>query len=325
MRALLALLVVGTSFCLCVPGHADEWPSRPIRLVMPFAPGGIVETVLAATRDIAEARLGQRLVLEHRPGAGGNVGLQAVLSAPADGHTLAVVPSNTMVVNQFLFKSMPFDPLRDFVPVLLLVDVPLVLSVSNRLPAQTLTEFVGHARANPGQVHYGSPGAATPPHLAAALLARTAGLDLVHVPYKGGAAAATALMANEVQFMLIAYTSLAGQIQGGRVRALGVLGAQRLASLPDTPTFAESGLGALDSAMPRTWWGIVAPRGTPDIAIERTASAFADALAQPQADRRLREAGLVPAGSRRTAFATQMDAEARVWQAKVAEFRISIE
>ncbi len=304
---------------------AQDWPNRPIHLVMPFAPGGLVESVLAVVREPVEARLGQRLILEHKAGAGGIVGMQSVLAATADGYTMAVVPSNTMVINQFLYRDMPFDPLRDFQPVTLLVDVPLVLSISARLPMRRLDEFLAYARSHPGAVHYGSPGPGTPPHLAGELLARAAHLDLVHVPYKGGAAAATALMANEIQCMLIAYVSLAGQTQGSAVRPLAVIAPARLAALPDTPTMAEAGEPALADALPSSWWGIVAARGTPENAIRRTAEAFAQALSGPLAAERLRDSGLVPNASNATAFAQRMTREAAYWQVKMSELNIKAE
>jgi tripartite-type tricarboxylate transporter receptor subunit TctC len=296
-----------------------------VRLVMPFAPGGVVDQVLAATRETVEGRLGQRMVLEHRPGAGGNVGMQAVLAAPADGYTLGVVPSNVMVINQYLYRTMPFDPLRDFVPVTMLVDIPLVLSVSARLPIRTLSEFLDFARANPGKVNYGSPGPGTPPHLAGELLARAASLDLVHVPYKGGGAAATALIANEVQFMLIAFASLQGQIQGNAVRPIAVAASARVGGLPNVPTFAEAGQPELQRALPRSWWGIVAPRGTPDAVVQRVATTFAAALAMPEAIQRLREVGLLPVGSSPADFAKVLPDEARYWEARLREMKLKLD
>lgn len=305
--------------------QAQAWPAKPIRMIQGFAPGGLVDNVLAATRETVETRLGQRLVLEHRPGAGGNVGMQAVLQAPADGYTLAVVPANVMVTNQFLYAKMPFDPLRDFVPVTQLVDVPLVLSVSAKLPATTLDAFLAHVGANPGKVHYGSPGPGTPPHLAGEMLARAGKLDLVHVPYKGGAAAATALVANEVQFMLIAYASLSGQIAGNLVRPLAVASSERVAGLPNTPTFAEAGRPDLARALPRSWWGIVAARGTPDAVVQRVASEFRFALAQPEAVKRLREAGLLPIGSTPEDFARVLPEEAKTWEGLLRQLNIRLD
>jgi len=304
---------------------AQEWPTKPIRFVIPFAQGGLSDLVLALTKGPVEERLGQRIVVETRPGAGGNVGMQSVLAAPADGYTIAVAPSNTITINQHLFKSMPFDGLRDFVPVTMLVDVPLVLSVSARHPVTTLREFIEHAKAHPGKVNYGSPGPATPPHLAAALLAQTAGLDTVHVPYKGGNAAGTGLVANEVQYMVIAYASLRGQIQGSLVRPIAVAAGARVPALPDTPTFAEAGYADLQKAMPRSWWGLVAARGTPEPAIRRLQEEFRAALHAPAAQAKLRDAGLVPVGSSPAEFGASWPDESARWAAVIREMGLKLE
>jgi len=317
--------LLGALLLLAGPALAQDWPNRPIRFIVPFGQGGLVDTVLTATRPAVEAKLGQKIVVEYRPGAGGNVGMQAVQQAVADGYTIAVAPSNTMVINQFLFANMPFDPLRDFTPVTMLVDVPLVLSVSARHPVQSLREFIDHAKANPGKVNFGSPEAATPPHLAAELLARAAGISVVHVPYKGGNAAATALIANEVQFMLIAHASLRGQISGGLVRPLAIAAAQRADGLPNVPTFAEAGFANLQREIPRSWWGLVAPRGTPEVAVQRLASEFRLAMAAPEAQSRLREAGLIPVGSTPAEFAAGLPDEARNWGALIKSIGLKLE
>jgi tripartite-type tricarboxylate transporter receptor subunit TctC len=319
VASLAALLFAATAL------QAQEWPNRPIRFIVPFGQGGLVDTVLTATRQTVEARLGQKIVVEHRPGAGGNVGMQAVQQAAPDGYTIAVAPSNTMVINQFLFASMPFEPLRDLSPVTMLVDVPLVLSVSAKHPVQTLKEFIDNAKANPGKVNFGSPGGATPPHLAAELLARAAGISVAHIPNKGGNAAATALIANEVQFMLIAHASLRGQIAGGLVRPIAVAASQRLDGLPNVPTFAEAGYPALQREMPRSWWGLVAPKGTPETIMNRLANEFRLALTTPEAQSRLREAGLVPVGSSPAEFAAVLPEEARNWGALIKGIGLKLE
>lgn len=316
----LALIV-----CAGTPLQAQEWPTRPIRFIVPFGQGGVVDTVLTATRQSLEAKLGQKIIVEYRPGAGGNIGMQAVQLAAPDGYTFAVAPSNTMVINQFLFANMPFDPLRDLSPVSMLVDVPLVLSVSARHPVQSLKEFIENAKVSPGKVNFGSPGSATPPHLAAELMARTAGISVVHIPYKGGNAAATALIANEVQFMLIAHASLRGQIAGGLVRPIAVAANQRLEGLPNVPTFAEAGYPALQREMPRSWWGVMAPKGTPEAIVNRLANDFRHAMAAPEAQSRLRETGLVPVGSSPAEFAAGLPEEARNWGALIKSIGLKLD
>lgn len=322
---MLARLLLCIAVALPVLAHAQAWPTRPVRFVIPFAQGGLMEAVLAVTKDFVEKRLGQKIVVENRPGGGGNVGAQAVLAAPADGYTILVPPSNVLVTNQFMFANMSFDPLKDFVPITMLVDVPLVLSVSEKFAPRTLREFLEYARANPGRVHYGSPGPVTPPHLAAAMLARAVNLDLVHVPYKGGNAAAIALITNEVQFMIIGYATLTGQIQGKLVRPVAVAASERLAALPDVPTFTEAGYADLEAEIPHGWWGLVAPRGTPDAVVQRIYEEFRAALATPEAQKRIRDAGLVAVTNRPADFARSLPPQAAKWQAIVKALNLKIE
>jgi tripartite-type tricarboxylate transporter receptor subunit TctC len=323
MRLRLVICALALAVATSV-ARAQEWPAKPIRLIVPFGQGGLVDTVLATTRLAVEEKLGQRFVVEYRTGAGGNVGMQAVLAGGGDGYTFAVAPSNTLTINQHLFK-MSFDPLRDFVPVTMLVDVPLVLSVSAKHPVSTLREFIDHARANAGKVNFASPGPATPPHLASELFARATGLQLVHVPYKGGNAAAVALITNEVQMMLISYASLRGQIQGGQVRPLAVAADERVGGLPNVPTFAEAGFPDLQRAMPRSWWGLVAPRGTPEAAINRLQGEFRAALLAPEAQARLRESGLVPVGSTPAEFGKSWPEESERWSTLIKAIGLKLD
>jgi len=324
-RRLVLVFMSCAAALLPALANGDEWPSRPIHLIVPFAQGGMMESVFAATREFVEKRLGQRIVVENRPGGGGNVGAQAVLAAPADGYTFLVPPSNVLVTNQFVYADMPFDPLKDFTPVTQLVDVPLVLAVSAKFPPRTLREFIEYARENPGKVNYGSPGPATPPHLAGAMLARAAKIDVVHVPYRGGNAAATALITNDVQFMIIGYATLAGQIQGRLVRPVAVAAAERLAALPDVPTFAESGFADLEAESPRSWWGVVARRGTPAAVIQRLSDEFHAALSTPEAQRRMHEMGIVAVGNSPEEFARSLPPQAEKWRLIVKALDIKTE
>lgn len=316
----LALTCAVAGFAFTHPGTgalAQDWPSKPIRFVVPSAAGGVVETILGLTNARVEKQLGQRIIVENRPGGGGNIGAQTVLNTPADGHTLLVGPSNVIVTNQFLTDKPPFDPLKEFVPITMLVDVPLVFSVSSKLPYTTLRELMDYIRANPGKLNYASPGPGSPPHLAGELFMRAAGLSAVHVPYKGAAAAATDLIANEVQLMIISYASLRGQIQGNLVRPLAVAASQRLAALPNVPTVAESGFPAIDAELNRSWWGLFAPRGTPDPVIQRMASEYRTALADPEVQARLRDAGLISIGNSPAEFASMLPDQATKWQSIV--------
>ncbi|MFM8556051.1 MAG: Bug family tripartite tricarboxylate transporter substrate binding protein [Betaproteobacteria bacterium] len=252
------------------------------------------------------------MVVENRTGGGGQIGMQAIALAAPDGYTFGIVPSNTMVISQFLFKS-SIDPLRDFVPVTVLVDVPLLLAVTAKHPARTVGEFLADIKAQPGKFNFGSPGLGTPPHLAGEMLIRSLGLSAVHIPYKGGHDSALALATNEVQFMVIAHASLAGQITGGTVRPLAVASKERLQSLPDLPTFEQAGHADLQKIIPRNWWGVIAPKGAPAAIVNRMADEFRQVIAEPDAQRRIRAVGLETVGSTPAQFAAQLPEEARRW------------
>lgn len=313
MRTLLLASVI-LSF---QTAFAQDYPSKPIRLVIPFGPGSLADAVPRLIQPALEAKLGQRIVIEHRPGAGGNVGAQAVVSAPADGYTLLMAATNNLVINQFVFRDMKFDPLADFAPISLIAEVPLILQVHPSLPAQTLREFIEHARTNPGKLNYGSPSTGTIPHLAMEILARAAGLRVVHVPFKGGAPATNALLANDIQFMLIGYATTAGQVRGGQVRPIAVASGTRLGALPNVLTFSEAGFPELAAAVPSNWWGMVAPKGTQAPVIQRLSMEIQNALGDAETRRKYQDLGLTPVGSTPEAFAAGLPEQARKWEAVI--------
>ena len=314
MKAIARALAV---FMVSAPCWGQAYPSKPVRLVIPAGAGSLADVVPGLIQPALEQKLGQRIVIEHRPGAGGNIGALAVLAAPADGYTLLMAPTNLLVINQFVFRDMKFDPLADFAPVSLIAEVPLILQVHPSLPAHTLGEFIAHAKANPGKLNYGSPMTGTIPHIAMEILARAAGLSLVHVPYKGGAPATNALLANDIQAMLIGYGTTAGQMRGGQVRPLAVASATRLAALPQVPTFAEAGFRDLQAAVPSNWWGMVAPKGTPAPVVQRLAEEIRAALANPATRARYEDLGLTPVGSTPEAFGAGLPDQARKWEAVI--------
>ena len=311
MKALASMVL---ALCLGT-ALAQEYPAKPIRLIIPFGPGSLADAVPRLIQPALEASLGQRLVIEHRPGAGGNVGAQAVVNAPPDGYTLMMAATNNLVINQFVFRDMKFDPLSDLQPISLIAEVPLILQTHPSLPASSLREFIEHARTHPGKLNYGSPSTGTLPHLAMEIFARTAGLRLVHVPFKGGAPAMNALIANDVQAMLIGYATTAGQVKSGQVRPIAVASGKRLAALPQVPTFGEAGYPELEAAVPGNWWGMVAPKGTPLPIVRRLASEIGTALADPATRRKYEDLGLTPVGSSPEAFTAGLPEQARKWQA----------
>lgn len=311
MKALAAVLLAA----IIGSAQAQDYPSKPIKLVIPFGPGSLADAVPRLIQPALEASLGQRIVIEHRPGAGGNVGAQAVVSAPADGYTLMMAATNNLVINQFVFRDMKFDPLTDLAPVSLVVEVPLILQTNPALPAATLSEFIAHAKGHPGKLNYASPSTGTLPHLAMEIFARTAGLELVHVPFKGGAPAMNALLGNQVQAMLIGYATTAGQVKAGQVRPIAVASGKRLAALPEVPTFGEAGFPELQAAVPGNWWGMVAPKDTPAPIVQRLAKEIRAALADAATRKKYEDLGLTPVGSTPEQFAAALPEQARKWRA----------
>jgi tripartite-type tricarboxylate transporter receptor subunit TctC len=314
MRTVIVLLALAL-----VPsfGAAQDWPSKPIRLVIPYGPGSLADAVPRLIQPSLEQKLGQRIVIEHRPGAGGNVGTQAVVASPPDGYTLVMSATNNLVINQFVFRDMTFDPIADLTPVSLIAEVPLILQVHPSVPAASLKEFIEHARAHPGQLNYGSPSTGTIPHLAMEVFARAAGLKLVHVPFKGGAPAMNALLANDIQAMLIGYATTAGQLRAGQVRPLAVASSTRLKALANVPTFAEAGFPDIAAAVPSNWWGMAAPKGTPGAVVQRLAREIREALQAPETQAKYQELGLTPIGSTPEQFAASLPEQAKKWEAVI--------
>jgi tripartite-type tricarboxylate transporter receptor subunit TctC len=311
MKALAGLwlaAVLGTA-------AAQDYPSRPIHVVIPFGSGSLADAVPRLMQPALEKRLGQRLVVENKPGAGGNIGAQAVVNSPADGYTVMMAATNNLVINQYLFRDMQFDPLADLVPVSLVVEVPLILQVNPQVPAKTLGEFIAYAKANPGKLNYASPSPGTLPHLAMEIFARAAGLQIVHVPFKGGGPALNALLGNQVQAMLIGYATTAGQVKAGKVLPLAIAAKSRLAALPQVPTFAQAGFPDLQAAVPGNWWGMVAPKGTPPAIVQRLSREIARALADPAIRKKYEDLGLTPVGSTPQEFAADLPEQAQKWRA----------
>jgi tripartite-type tricarboxylate transporter receptor subunit TctC len=323
MKSVFVLAVLIASTFACPPLHAQtRWPEGPLTLVVPFVPGSMGDLISRMLSDDLRQRLGQPVIVENRPGAGGNVGAAAVAQARPDGHTLLVGATNNFVINQFLYTTMGFDPLKAFEPVSILVDVPSVIFVNTSLPAKTYRDFVASARSNAGKFNYGSPGAGTTPHLAAELINRADGLGMTHIPYKGAAQAVGALLANDVQFYLGGAGLGTQHIKAGKLRALAVSGASRLAVLPDVPTFGEVGLADIRAG---NWWGVAAPKGTPPDVVEKASQALREALATPATQSRLRELGVVAVASRPAEAARQWSEEASYWQRALKDMRVSID
>ncbi|HLH87493.1 MAG TPA: tripartite tricarboxylate transporter substrate binding protein [Xanthobacteraceae bacterium] len=274
---------------LARPALAQSWPARPIRFVIPFPAGGSTDIIGRIMAQWLTERLGQTVIVENKPGGGTNIAVQSVAHAAPDGYTLLfTVVTNT--INPSLYKSLPFDFQRDILPVAGLAELPLVMDVTPSLPAKTLAEFIAYAKANPGQVRFASFGARTISHLAIELLKLQTGIDVLHVPYLGGAPMVTDLLAGRVQAGIDALPNSLPHIRSGGVRALGLLSVKRSAVLPDLPTIGET----LPGFEVTTWSGLGAPAGTPDEVIERLAREVNAGLADAGVQKRFAEVGAVP-------------------------------
>jgi len=302
MRKFIAALAL----CSAALAHAEPYPAKPIHLIVPFPPGGGNDTVARAIAQELGPDLGQPMVIDNRPGAGGSVGAELAAKAPPDGYTLFLAGVGSHAVNPNLHAKLGYDPVKDFAPVTLLASAPSVLVVNPAVPARTIAQFTAYARANPGKLNYASNGNGSAAQLAAAMYEYLAGVKMVHVPYKGIAPAMTDLMSGEVQLMFGTIVALVPHIQAGKLRPLAVTSRQRSALLPDVPTLAESGLPDYQAG---SWYGIMAPAGTPPAVIERLHDAIVKALRQPAVAKRLAAEGAVVIGSTPEEFGTHIKAE----------------
>jgi len=299
--ALFLVMLAGT-----LPVWAQEYPRKAIRLIVPFAPGGGNDTVARAIAQSAGARLGQPMVVDNRAGAGGILGAELAAKSAPDGYTLFLGGVGSHAVNPNLHARLPYDPVKDFAPITLIASAPSVLVVHPSLPARTLAEFTALAKASPGRINYASNGNGSSAQLAAVLYESMAGVQMVHVPYKGLAPALVDLLAGEVQAMFSSAVAIVPNIKAGRLRALAVTGRRRAALLPEVPTLDESGVPGYEAG---SWYGILAPAGTPQAIVAKLHEAIVHALARPEVRERLVSEGAEVIGSTPEAFAAHITAE----------------
>ena len=306
-RFLLLLAVVIPSI-----GFSQGYPSKAVRMIIPFAPGGASDIVGRIMQPRLSELLGQPVVVENRAGAAGNIGVEAAAKSPADGYTVFLGNVGTIAVNPSVFPNLPVNPLTDLVAITQVVDVPSVLIAHPSLPVNSVKEFAAYARANPGKLNYGSPGSGSLNRLETELLRKMEGLDMVHVPYKGGAGPAVAgLAGGETQAMFTTAASAMGMIRGGRVKLLAVTSPKRMAQLPQAPTMVEAGYGDFVTG---SWQGIFVPAGTPKEVVERLYAAALKTVSTPEVTERLAKAGAdVVTSSAPAAFAEFVAAESRRW------------
>ena len=300
---------------------AATYPERPIRLVVPAAPGGGTDIIARILADGLGPALGQTVVVHNRAGAGTVLGADIVSKATPDGYVLLISP-NALAFNVALYAKLPYNTLRDFAPISLVADQPNILVVHPTLPAKSFQEYVALARSQPGKLVYGSGGLGVGSHLAMELLLLSQKIELVHVPYKGVGPALTALLGNEVSALLSTFASALPHVKSGRLRALGVTSAQRAPTLPDTPTIAESGVPGYEYG---TWYGLLAPAGTPRAIVEKLNRATTEVLASPKTAERYVGQGLTPTPSTPARFAAHLKSEIEKWTKVVREAKITIE
>jgi len=310
------------STLISAQAHSQDYPAKPIRIVVPFSPGGVADNSARVVADPLGARLGQQVLVENRPGASGNIGTQAVAQAAPDGYTLLLGFDGTMVINPHVFPKIPFDTLKDFAPVTKLGDATLILVAHPSVPARNLAEFIAHARARPGSFAYGTSGTGGTPHLAGELLKLRTGIALEHVPYKGGGQAITDVVGGQIPLVFTAIATAQQYVRTGRLVALGVPGARRSAALPDVPTFAESGLAGFDVS---SWTGIFAPASTPRPVIDKLQRELAAVLRTAFVRERYAVLGIEPVGNSPQEFGDQVRADLARWEKVVRAANVRLE
>jgi tripartite-type tricarboxylate transporter receptor subunit TctC len=303
---LLHILVCAVTFGACSLAAAqDGYPTQPVRLIVPFAPGGSTDVLARAVAEGLRKELGQSVVVENRAGAGGLLGTEAVARAEADGYTLGMATVSTMAVNPLLYGTKRVDPATQLKAVASVATVPVVWMVNPAFPAQDFAQFLAELRAHPGKYSFGSPGVGSLGHLNLAAMNADMKVDVLHVPYRGMGPALTAAVGGEVQVQQDQYASAQSLIKAGKLRAIAVSAPGRLADMPELPTLAELGYPQLN-ALGQTWFGLVAPAGTPDAVVQRLNQAVGRALADPALVQRLASLGAQPDAGTPQAFADRI-------------------
>lgn len=314
-------------FVLCIAlaqsmGMAETFPSRPVTIVVPFPAGGALDVVARAISEQMRKDLGQPVIVENRAGAGGTLGSAAVARAAPDGYTVLLGSVATHAIAAGLYPKLPYDPINDFVPITQLTSSPLVLTVSPQVKSKDVSELIAAAKASPGKINYASTGNGTALHIAGEVFRSAAKIDVVHIPYRGGAQASTAMLAGEVGYIIANPQLVVQFVKSDKLRALAVTGASRLAALPDVPTFKEAGVLGVDVV---TWFGLWAPKSTPAQVVERLNASARKALAMPEVIRQLEGQGDMAVGSTSADFQAFVRKEHLYWVSFVQSAGIKID
>jgi tripartite-type tricarboxylate transporter receptor subunit TctC len=319
----LALFVLCTTCAALAPvAAADSYPSKPIRIIVTGTPGGPPDLLSRWLAERLAPALGVAIVVENRPGAGGNVAMQATAHSAPDGYTLVVAGQGPFALNPHMYAKPGYNAISDFAPITQIERGALLLAVNSELPVHTVAELIALAHKKPGELNYGSPGTGTPPHLAGELFSRSANLNVVHVPYSGAPAAMLELLAGRLAFTFGTISVQLPQVKAGKIRGLAVTSPTRLEALPDIPTVAESGLPGFEYS---GWLGIAAPAGTPQPIIERLQRDIAVILMTPEASRYFTSYGREPVASTPAAFAAFIRAEHAKWGQVIRDSNVKAE
>ena len=322
MKRLLLILGLFTALLANAAAQSQAYPSKPVRLIVPFAPGGTTDVLARLVAQKLTDSLGQQFIIENKPGAGGNIGTELAVKSPADGYTLVMSFDGTMAINPNTYAKMPFDPQKDLVAVANVAQVPLLIVVHPGIAAKSIAEFVALAKASPGRINYSSAGHGSTGHLTGELFRSRAGIEIVHVSYKGGGQAVQDLLGGQIQMLVTALPTVEGHLKGGKLRALAFTSPKRVPGAPEVPTLAESGYPGIDVL---SWYGILAPAGTPQEIVRRLNAEINRVLLAPEVRERLTALGAEPTGGSPEQFAQVIRVDTARWAKVVSDAGIRIE
>ncbi|HEV2008170.1 MAG TPA: tripartite tricarboxylate transporter substrate binding protein [Burkholderiales bacterium] len=311
----IAAAMAGTAVLYCMHGFAQSYPTKPIRFIVPFAPGGSTDTLARTVGQKLSDALGQQVVVDNRSGGNGNIGMEIVARAAPDGHTIVLGYIANLGIGPSVFAKLPFDPVKDYAPITQLAASPNIFVTHPSVPAKSFKEFIAYAKANPNKINYASAAVASLGHLAGELLNASAGISMQHVPYKGSGQAVIDLLAGQVQVMFSGMSSVMPHLKTGKLRPLAVTGAQRSPAAPEVPTIAESGFPGFEAT---AWYGVLAPAGTPQRVVIRLHDEIVRVLKMPDVKERLENVGFELVGGTPEAFGAYIKTEIQKW-AKVVK------
>lgn len=310
VKTLLAL-ALGFAPLVTVVHAAEGYPQRPIRFVVPFAPGGSTDTLARSIGIKLSETMGEQIVVDNRAGGNGNIGMQIVAEAPPDGYTIVLGYIANLAIGPHLYAKLPFDPVKSFAPITLLAESPNILVAHPSLPVKNLKELIAYAKAHPGKLNFGSASVASVGHLTGVMLNQMAGIDMQHVPYKGSGQAVVDVVGGQIQLMFSGMSSVMPHVKAGRLKALVVTGAKRSPAVPDVPTIAESGFPGFSAT---AWYGVLAPAKTPKPIVKRLHDEIVKSLAQPDVKQRLESVGFELIGGTPEQLAEHIKTEIKKWE-----------